>query len=69
MFHYVHGGTLAFGQGTFFGATSNVINDTNHNVLLAMVDWVEGGKAPETIIGLDDRFGERTHCGYPHKSV
>ncbi|KAK7046620.1 carboxylic ester hydrolase [Favolaschia claudopus] len=63
-----------FGPGaTRFGQVkrgSNAVNDTSHNILLAMVDWVEGGIAPDTIIGTaDDGIATRVHCRYPHRSV
>lgn len=47
--------------------------DPKHNVLMALVDWVENGNAPETIIGtkfvndtqaLGVEF-ERAHCKFP----
>ena len=42
----------------------------SHNVLLALVDWVEKGVAPETITGIaKDGVTERVHCRYPQKSV
>ncbi|TFK99541.1 tannase and feruloyl esterase [Pterulicium gracile] len=44
-------------------------NDTNHNVLLALVDWVEGGKAPETILGTSSAGEERILCKHPLRSV
>ncbi|KAJ7112031.1 tannase and feruloyl esterase [Mycena crocata] len=60
-------GANAFGQGTFPG--SNVVNASSHNVLLAIVDWVEGDVAPETIIGSGENDTVRTHCRYPQRSV
>jgi feruloyl esterase len=62
-------GAWAFGQGNFFGYKSDKINDTNHNILLALVDWVEGGNAPSSITGVGDNLDERIHCMYPQKSV
>ncbi|GLB45545.1 putative tannase and feruloyl esterase [Lyophyllum shimeji] len=41
-------GAAAFGQRY---KETNAVNASSHNVLLAMVDWVEGGNAPDTIIG------------------
>ncbi|OCB90695.1 tannase and feruloyl esterase [Sanghuangporus baumii] len=39
------------------------------NVLLSLVDWVENGRAPDTIIGIsDDGKTTREHCRYPWKS-
>ncbi|KAJ7202625.1 tannase and feruloyl esterase [Mycena pura] len=60
-------GPTSFGQGTFPG--SNLVNSSSHNILLALVDWVEGGKAPATIIGSALDGSERTHCRYPMRSV
>ncbi|KAJ7493764.1 tannase and feruloyl esterase [Mycena latifolia] len=53
-------GPTTFGQGTFPG--SNVVNASSHNILLALVDWVEGGVAPATITGSGANNTERTHC-------
>lgn len=70
MYHCGNGlGAPWFGQN---GAQSNKVNRTSHNALLALVDWVEGGHAPDTIIGSSDsgHLGEsRTHCRYPMRSV
>ncbi|KAJ6624194.1 tannase and feruloyl esterase [Mycena sp. CBHHK59/15] len=60
-------GPTSFGQGTFPG--SNVVNTSSHNILLALVDWVEGGVAPPTIIGSGANNTMRTHCRYPMRSV
>ncbi|KAG6830735.1 hypothetical protein H0H92_015015 [Tricholoma furcatifolium] len=59
-------GATLFGQG---GIASNAVNDSSHNVLLAMVDWVENGNAPEVIIGTDETGQSRMHCMYPQRSV
>ncbi|KAF7366036.1 Carboxylic ester hydrolase [Mycena venus] len=59
-------GPTAFGQSS---VASNLVNDTAHNVLLALVDWVEGGVAPATIIGTAADGSMRTHCRYPMRSV
>ncbi|KAJ7151197.1 tannase and feruloyl esterase [Mycena filopes] len=60
-------GATRFGQ---FGTFSNAVNASSHNVLLALVDWVEGGVAPDTIIGTAEAGGAvRTHCRYPMQSV
>lgn len=55
------------------------MNDSAHNVLLALVDWVEGGNAPDVIVGTkpvgeeetlkNEKQMQRTHCRYPHRSV
>lgn len=62
-------GAWAFGQG---GITSNVVNTSSHNILLALVNWVEGDQAPLDIVGSIPGSGlssERTHCRYPQRSV
>lgn len=59
-------GAAAFGQG---GIASNIVNASSSNVLLAMVDWVEHGVAPDTIIGTGSDGAQRTHCRYPQRSV
>ncbi|KAF8516430.1 tannase and feruloyl esterase [Hysterangium stoloniferum] len=65
-------GAWAFGQGL----SANVVNDTEHNVLLAIVDWIESEdfKAPERIVGSTvpvdgGEMVERVHCRYPQRSV
>ncbi|KAF5336719.1 hypothetical protein D9758_015082 [Tetrapyrgos nigripes] len=45
------------------------VNDTDHNVLLAIVDWVENGVAPDIIIGTTVNGTERAHCRFGQKSV
>jgi hypothetical protein len=60
-------GHTSFGQGNIPG--TNAVNDSAHNILLALVDWVEDGVAPATIIGSDGNGTERTHCMYPMRSV
>ncbi|KAJ6500252.1 tannase and feruloyl esterase-domain-containing protein [Mycena vulgaris] len=57
----------SFGQGTF--RDSHVVNASSHNILLALEDWVEGGVAPDTIIGSGANGTVRTHCRYPMRSV
>lgn len=66
-------GAWAFGQG---GSVSNVVNASSHNILLALVDWIEGGNAPPDIIGSipgaapgSSPNAERTHCRYPQRSM
>jgi hypothetical protein len=60
-------GAWAFGQG---GRVSNVVNASSHNVLLALVDWVEKDTVPDHIIGSIPGNGkERTHCRYPQRSI
>jgi len=69
MFHCTQGGAWTFGQGAIVGPASNIINDTDHNVLLSLVNWVENGVAPDNITGIDSRLLDRVHCRYPHKSM
>ncbi|KAL5504958.1 hypothetical protein ACEPAH_7621 [Sanghuangporus vaninii] len=39
------------------------------NILLSLVNWVENGRAPDTIVGVsDDGKTIREHCRYPWKS-
>jgi len=66
MGHCVGGpGAGAFGQ---LGG-QNARNESSHNALLALVDWVEDGRAPETITGTAEEGAERVHCRYPMRSV
>ncbi|EJD47879.1 tannase and feruloyl esterase [Auricularia subglabra TFB-10046 SS5] len=64
-------GAWAFGQIGFASWTTA----PESNALLALVDWVEKGKAPETIRGLavganSTAFpNTRLHCKYPARSV
>jgi feruloyl esterase len=77
MFHCSSGpGAWAFGQGG--GAPANGIGfEPEGNVLAAMVDWVENGRAPEVILGTkfnDDVVGkgialQRRHCRYPRRNT
>lgn len=66
-------GASAIGQGT--GLVNSLA--PRENVLMAMVEWVEKGVAPETIVGtkfvnntqaLVVQF-QRAHCKYPKKNV
>jgi feruloyl esterase len=43
-------------------------NDSQHNIVLAMVDWVEGGKAPNELVGTSDQGAERILCRFPMQS-
>ncbi|KAJ7076583.1 tannase and feruloyl esterase [Mycena belliarum] len=60
-------GPTAFGQGTAPGL--NVVNASSHNILLALVDWVENGAAPATVVGSGANGTERTFCRFPMQSV
>ncbi|KAJ7487826.1 tannase and feruloyl esterase [Mycena latifolia] len=58
-------GAANFGQL----AGTNVVNASANNLLLALVDWVEGGVAPDTITGTAPDGATRLHCRYPMRSV
>ena len=52
MGHCVGGvGAWVFWQ---YGIQSNVVNDTTHNISLALVDSVEAAVPPDSITGVDD---------------
>jgi feruloyl esterase len=65
-------GAGAFGQ---LGVASNVVNDSAHNVLLALTEWVEEGNAPDVIVGTtlpvegNTTQEQRVHCRYPQRSM
>jgi feruloyl esterase len=71
-------GAWSIGQATIDRPVGLQFNDTQHSVLLALVDWVEGGNAPTSIVGT--KFSgdalttggpveaQRTHCVYPNAS-
>ncbi|KAJ7207190.1 tannase and feruloyl esterase [Mycena pura] len=60
-------GASNFGQ---LGAGTNAVNQSSHNILLALVDWVEGGVELDTITGTTtDGAHTRVHCRYPATSV
>lgn len=70
-------GQWAIGQPGVERPTAAGFNDTQHNILLAMVDWVENGRAPSSLVGtkfLNDTIldgvvmSQRTHCVYPNAS-
>ena len=66
MGHCVGGpGAWKFGQGAMKGRDTDGVNQTDHNVLLSLVDWVEGGNPPNVIVGTDDNSVERKHCMWP----
>ncbi|KAJ7336239.1 tannase and feruloyl esterase [Mycena albidolilacea] len=69
MGHCLYGpGAAHFGQ---YERGTNAVNASSHNILLALVDWVEGGAAaaPDTIIGTAEDGATRVHCRYPQRSV
>ncbi|KAH7405631.1 Tannase/feruloyl esterase [Phaeosphaeria sp. MPI-PUGE-AT-0046c] len=70
-------GQWSIGQPGVDRPTGAQFNNTEHNILLAMVDWVENNRAPVSLVGTkyeDDKlqFGavesQRTHCVYPNAS-
>ncbi|KAI5820797.1 tannase and feruloyl esterase [Pyronema omphalodes] len=67
------GGVGADRFGQIGRQQTGIPKDKEHNILLALVDWVENGKAPEQIIGTNIVNGtveaQRVHCPYPEKSV
>lgn len=57
------------GKGSQSTEKPQVTIEEPSNVLLALINWVENGNAPDTIIGAsDDLTITRTHCRYPWKS-
>ena len=55
-----------------FGQAGNTVasNPAADNVLDDIVDWVENGVAPETVVGASaDGSRIRTHCRFPQGSV
>jgi len=71
MGHCVGGpGAWRFSQGAIAGVLTDTVNQTDHNALLSLVEWVEGGQAPKVLIGTDVVGQERKHCLWPSaKSV
>jgi feruloyl esterase len=46
-----------------------MVNTSSHNILLALMDWVEGGVAPDTVIGTADNGVTCGYCRYLQQSV
>jgi feruloyl esterase len=70
-------GSWAIGQPGVEPLVRPGFNDTQHNVLLALVDWVENEHAPKVLIGTkfeNDNIingtilSQRKHCVYPNAS-
>nr|GAT47363.1 predicted protein [Mycena chlorophos] len=59
-------GAFKFGQSATAAAPTT---NSTHDIISALVDWVENGVAPESIVGADVKGKEREHCRYPMKSV
>jgi feruloyl esterase len=77
MFHCSSGpGAWVFGQGGNVAQTG-VAYDEQHNILKAMVNWVEGGVAPNSIVGtkfVNDTVAlgvdfTRRHCKFPARNT
>ncbi|TID06564.1 putative feruloyl esterase B-2 [Colletotrichum higginsianum] len=74
-------GAWLIGQGGAGGNAAAIADSLpfhgTHNVLAAIVDWVEGGVAPDTITGtkfVNDTVAlgvdfQRRHCRYPRRNV
>ena len=58
-------GAWKLGQGAIVGRGTDGINQTDHSVMLSIVDWVENGNPPGVIIGTDEQSVERKHCMWP----
>ncbi|GJN89690.1 hypothetical protein Rhopal_002677-T1 [Rhodotorula paludigena] len=73
-FNFGGPGQRALRQG---GTSTGTSFDKEHDMILAMIDWVEKGSAPDMLIGAkyvgdDKRNGtllERPHCVYPKQAV
>ncbi|KAF1954562.1 tannase and feruloyl esterase [Byssothecium circinans] len=65
-------GASVIGQGP--GSIGSM--EPSENILMAMVDWVENGNAPETVVGVKWNNGQqsagveykRAHCRYPRRN-
>ncbi|KAI8942319.1 hypothetical protein NX059_000398 [Plenodomus lindquistii] len=78
MAHCIGGAGQGFiGQPMVDRPTSAEFNNSQHNVLLALVEWVEDGRAPGSLIGTKFEGSQlvggkvesqRTHCVYPNIS-
>lgn len=59
-------GAWMMGQGVVGDVPSGPpVNETDHDVILSLVAWVEGGEAPDVIVGTDGNGQEWTHCLWP----
>ncbi|KAJ7717374.1 tannase and feruloyl esterase [Mycena maculata] len=58
-------GAARFGQAP----GTETLNASSHSIILALVDWVEQGIAPDAITGTASDGAMRLHCRYPEKSV
>lgn len=69
-------GAVRFGQASTEVPVADTIKSSSSgkkqpdNILLTLVEWVERGRAPETIVGQSrDGKSMREHCRYPQRSV
>ncbi|KLO15212.1 tannase and feruloyl esterase [Schizopora paradoxa] len=62
-------GATNFNQHDLTRGPEATRNLSSHNVLLALVDWVEKDDAPDVIVGTSMAGEERKHCRYPWRSV
>jgi feruloyl esterase len=60
-------GAWKFGQFGSLPEPRAASNTSEHNVLLALVDWVEKGKEPKKLVGMTDSGSTREVCRYPSK--
>ncbi|KAF2115956.1 ferulic acid esterase [Lophiotrema nucula] len=75
--NHCSGGTSAWQIGQSGAAAQNLPYEAGNNVLAALVDWVEKGEAPDTVMGtkfVDDNEKKgvaltRKHCRYPLRST
>ena len=52
------------------GSSASATGQRPDNILLALVDWVEKGHAPDVIVGQsEDGESTRVHCRYSQRSV
>lgn len=75
--NHCSGGPGAWQIGQSGAAAAGIGYEAGSNVLAALVEWVEGGSAPESMLGtkfVNDSVGagvafRREHCRYPLRSV
>ncbi|KAH7101256.1 Tannase/feruloyl esterase, partial [Auriculariales sp. MPI-PUGE-AT-0066] len=60
-------GAWKFGQLGQIPEPRAASNTSEHNILLALVDWVEKGKQPKKLVGMTDEGETREVCRYPSR--
>jgi feruloyl esterase len=60
-------GAWKFGQAGSVTPPRTASNTSEHNALLALVEWVEKDKEPKKLIGMTDDGETREICRYPGK--